>query len=239
MYILPAIDIKDGQCVRLYKGDFETVHKVADNAVETALNFKNAGAEIIHMVDLDGALYGEPKNFDVFKNVYEATKLFIEVGGGIRDIKTVNKYMENGISRVILGSAALKNPEFVKECVLNFGEKIAVGIDAKNGKVSTSGWIEDSNVDYIEFAKIMESMGIDNIIFTDISKDGTLEGPNIKQLSDLKNAVNCKITASGGIRDIGNIKDLIDLNIYGAICGKSIYSKTLDLNEAIKLTKGE
>lgn len=239
MYILPAIDIKNGECVRLYKGDFDTVHKVADNAIETALNFKRAGAKIIHMVDLDGALDGKPSNFNIFKDVYEASKLFIEVGGGIRDLNTVNKYLENGISRVILGSIALKDPDFVKECVKNFGNKIAVGIDAKDRKVATSGWIEKSDMDFIEFAKIMESVGVDNIIFTDISKDGTLEGPNISQLSELKDAVKCKITASGGIRDIENIKELNNMNLYGAICGKSIYSKTLDLKEAINITKGE
>lgn len=239
MYILPAIDIKDGQCVRLYKGDFDTVHKVADSAVETALNFKKDGAEIIHMVDLDGALDGKPKNFNIFKEVYESTKLFIEVGGGIRDINTVNNYLENGISRTILGSAALKDLNFVKECVKNFKDKIAVGIDAKDRKVAVSGWLEESSIDYIEFAKMMEDIGVDNIIFTDISKDGTLEGPNISQLTELKSAVKCKITASGGIRDINNIKELQKMNLYGAICGKSIYSKTLNLKEAINITKGE
>lgn len=239
MIILPAIDIKGGECVRLIKGDFATTHKVAVDPVETALSFKKAGAEYIHMVDLDGALEGKQVNRDIFINVAKATDLPIEVGGGIRDIKIIEDYLENGIARVILGSVALKNPQFVKESVQKFGKSIAVGIDAKNGFVSTDGWLNTSNVDYIEFAKLMESIGVSVIIFTDISRDGTLTGPNFEQLNAINNAVTCDIIASGGIKDIEHIRELCKNGLYGAICGKSIYEKTLDLTEAIRQTKSK
>jgi phosphoribosylformimino-5-aminoimidazole carboxamide ribotide isomerase len=238
MIILPAIDIKNGECVRLVKGDFATSHKVAADPIETALSFKNSGAEYIHMVDLDGALEGKQINRDIFIGVAKATSLPIEIGGGIRDLKTVEDYLSNGIDRVILGSAALKDPSFVKECVLKFGEKIAVGIDAKDKKVSTDGWLNTSDVDYIDFAKVMESIGVKVIIYTDISRDGTLTGPNLEQLNAINHAVSCHIIASGGIKDIENIKDLTKAGLYGAICGKSIYEKTLNLEEAIKIAKG-
>ena len=239
MIILPAIDIKDGECVRLVKGDFATTHKVASSCYETALSFKNSGAQFIHMVDLDGALEGKQVNRDLFIGVAKESGLPIEVGGGIRDIATVEDYLNNGIARVILGSAALKNPLFVKESVKKFGERIAVGIDAKDKKVSTDGWINTSEVDYIEFAKVMEQIGVKHIIFTDISRDGTLAGPNFEQLNDINNAVSCNIIASGGIRDIKNIEELSKNGLYGAICGKSIYEGTLNLKEAIKVAKGD
>ncbi len=233
MIILPAIDIKNGQCVRLVKGDFSTTHKVATNAVETAMSFKKSGAEFIHMVDLDGALEGKQVNRDFFINVASATGLPVEVGGGIRDIRTIEDYLSNGISRVILGSVALKNPQFVKESVAKYGEKIAVGIDAKNGFVSTDGWLKTSNIDFIEFAMVMESIGVSVIIFTDIGRDGTLTSPNFEQLNEINNAVSCNIIASGGIKDISHIKELNKNGLYGAICGKSIYEGTLNLEEAI------
>lgn len=237
MIILPAIDIKDGQCVRLYKGDFNTVSKVAEDPVETGLQFRDAGAQYIHMVDLDGALHAQPKNFDIFVSVANETKIPVEVGGGIRSMQIVSRYLEAGISRVILGSAALKNPEFVREAVTEFGSAIAVGIDAKEELVSIHGWTETSEVHFIEFAKMMESLGVLNIIYTDISTDGTLEGPNVGHMKRLKEAVSCDIIASGGIRDLSHITELRDCALYGAICGKSIYSGTLDLKEAIAAAK--
>ena len=225
MIILPAIDIKDGNCVRLFKGDFDTVEKVAVDYMETAKGFEQAGASWIHMVDLDGAK--DAKN----------TNLKVELGGGIRNLDTVEYYLSNGIERVILGSVALKNPQIVKEAVAEYGERIAVGIDALNGMVAVEGWLDDSQVDYIKLAKEMVSIGVKYIIFTDISKDGTLSGVNLEQLETLNKAVNCNIIASGGVHTIDDIKNCKALNLYGTICGKSIYKGTLDLKEAVKFAE--
>lgn len=234
MLIIPAIDIKDGQCVRLLKGDFSTTERVADDPVETALGFKKTGAEFIHMVDLDGAVMKKPVNSHVFENVVKATGMKIEVGGGIRNMQSVEKYLSAGVERVILGSAALSSLEFVKEAVKKYDNRIAVGIDARNRMVSADGWLEDSDVDFITLAKRMEDIGVKTLIFTDISKDGTLSGPNLDQLSEINDAVSCDIVASGGIAVIDDIIDLRKLNLYGAICGKSIYKGTLDLQQAIR-----
>ncbi len=235
MVILPAIDIKDGNCVRLLKGDFNTVHKVAEDPVKTALGFQKSGASYIHMVDLDGAKDATPKNADIFIEVAKKTSLKVEVGGGIRNLDTVEYYLKNGIDRVILGSVAVKNPTLVKDAIKEYKDKIVVGIDAMNEYVSVEGWLDSSNVHYISLAKEMEKYGVKNIIFTDISKDGTLEGPNLNQLSKINEAVSCNIIASGGIKDINDIYALKKLSIYGAICGKSLYQGTLDLKEAIKV----
>lgn len=234
MIIFPAIDIKDRECVRLYKGDFATAGKVADSFIETADRFYNEGAKWIHMVDLNGAVSGERVNSDIFLEVAKNSGLKVEVGGGIRTMNDVSFYIENGIERVIIGSAALKNPELVKEACKEYGAHIAVGIDAKNEMVATEGWTDTSNTHYIDLAKRMEDFGVKYIIFTDIDCDGMLSGPNLEQLIKLNTAVSCNITASGGIRDIGNIKDLKNANLYGAICGRSIYSGTLSLREAIE-----
>lgn len=237
MIILPAIDILGGECVRLFKGEYGTARKVATSAVETVKSFENAGADYIHMVDLDGAKMGTTVNRELFYSLAKMTNVPIELGGGIRNMETVDEYIGGGISRVILGSAALKNPDFVKMAVDKYGEKIAVGIDAKNGFVSTEGWLDDSNVDYIEFAGEMEKVGVKNIIFTDISKDGTLAGPNLEQLSALSKAVNIDITASGGVHNLQDIINLRDMKLYGAIAGRAIYDGTLDLAQAIRVTR--
>ena len=237
MIILPAIDILGGECVRLFKGEYDTARKVASDAVETIKGFEACGAQFIHLVDLDGAKKGEKTNAELFVKLAKVTGVPLELGGGIRDMETVEFYLENGISRVILGSAALHNKAFCEEAVKKYGEKIAVGIDAKNGKVSVSGWLDDSDVDYIEFAKEMEKEGVKNIIFTDISKDGTLAGPNLEQLGALAQNVKCDITASGGIHNIEDIENLCKMKLYGAITGRAIYDGTLDLVQAIELTK--
>jgi phosphoribosylformimino-5-aminoimidazole carboxamide ribotide isomerase len=234
MIILPAIDIKDGQCVRLTKGDFATVEKVAEDPLETALEFQRQGAKWLHMVDLDGAVEGELINREIFLNVAKNTDLKVELGGGIRNMESIRFYLENGISRVILGSAAVSNPKLVEEAVAQYGDKIAVGIDARNEMVSASGWLDDSDVHYIDLAKKMEEVGVSCIIFTDISKDGTLSGPNLEQLSRINEAVSCQIIASGGIHVIEDIIALNEMQLYGAICGKSIYRGTLSLTEAIE-----
>lgn len=234
MIILPAIDIKNGQCVRLTKGDFNTVEKVAEDPVITAGGFQQNGAEWIHMVDLDGAVDGSLINSDIFIQVAKATGLKVEIGGGIRSLESIEYYLSHGIHRVILGSIALQNFELTKEAVKLYGDKIAIGIDARNGMVSASGWLEDSNVTYLDLAKKMEDIGVKTIIYTDISKDGTLSGPNLEQLGMINDAVSCNIIASGGIHNLKDIQDLLKMGLYGAICGKSIYKGTLSLEEAIK-----
>lgn len=234
MIILPAIDICGGQCVRLLRGDFGTAEKVAEDPLETALSFRAAGAAWLHMVDLDGAKAGRPVNTAIFTQAAEKSGLKVEVGGGIRSMETVEAYLAAGVSRVILGSAALSNPDLVAEAAGRYGDRIAVGIDAKNRMVSADGWLNDSRVDFIELARRVEQMGVGCIIFTDISKDGTLSGPNLEQLDELRRAVGCRVIASGGISDIEDIRALRQLDVYGAICGKSLYSGRLDLAEAIK-----
>jgi phosphoribosylformimino-5-aminoimidazole carboxamide ribotide isomerase len=237
MIIFPAIDIIGGKPVRLYKGDFSTAQQVADDALETAQQFVQAGAQWIHMVDLDGSLEKKPVNAKTFTDVASKTSLKVEIGGGIRTMQDIDFYVNNGISRIILGSVALKNPELVKEAVKEFGNIIAVGIDAKNGFAATEGWTESSDVYFTELAKRMEDVGVKTIIYTDISKDGTLSGPNIEQLIEINKAVSCDITASGGITDINDIIALKNENLYGAICGKSIYNGTLKLSEAVEVCR--
>lgn len=240
MIILPAIDIKDGNCVRLFKGDYNTVEKVAENYMDTAVGFQNAGASWIHMVDLDGAKDATQQNKDIFIDVAKNTRLKVEIGGGIRSLDTVEMYLKNGISRVIIGSAAVKNPQLVKDAVKEYGDRIAVGIDAKNGYVATEGWLETSDLFYIDLGIEMCRAGVKYFIFTDIDKDGTLSRPNhhkTKTLQDELRSLGGNVIASGGIKTINNIKTLKKNNIYGAICGKSIYSGTLDLAKAIKVSE--
>lgn len=237
MVILPAIDIKDGNCVRLFKGDYNTVQKVADSYMDTARSFEKAGAEWVHMVDLDGAKDASQQNKNIFIDVAKNTKLKVEVGGGIRSLETVEMYLSQGISRVIIGSAAVKNPEFVKQAVKEYGDRIAVGIDAKNGYVATEGWLETSDVLFTVLAREMSRIGVKYIIFTDISKDGTLSGVNAEQLEQINTSCSAEIIASGGVHTIEDIKICKRLKLYGTICGKSIYSGSLDLAEAIQLSK--
>ena len=210
MIILPAIDIKDGNCVRLQKGVYSTAHKVADSPYEAAKGFAEAGAEWMHMVDLDGAKDAKLINADLIADVAKASGLKVEVGGGIRSMEAVEYYLSRGINRVILGSAAVKDPQLVIDAVRAYGDKIAVGIDAKNGMVQAEGWLDDSEIEYIELAK---------------------------QLDDLSHEVSCNIIASGGVAVLKDIINLFQLDIYGAICGKAIYSGTLDLKQAIEITK--
>lgn len=237
MIILPAIDLRDGKCVRLFQGKFEELEVVGEDPLKIAQGFKEGGAEFIHMVDLDGALNGEIKNIEKIMEVVNTVGIPVEFGGGIRDMKTVDMLISAGITRVILGTAALKHPQFVVEAVKKYGDKIAVGIDAKDEKVAVEGWLNVSNVDYVEFAKSMESIGVKTIIFTDISKDGTLKGPNIEQLSELQKNVSCNIIASGGIKNIDDLITIKNMGIYGAITGKAIYSGNINLQEAVVACK--
>ncbi len=234
MIIIPAIDILDSQAVRLYKGDYGTAYKVAEDPVDAAVAFQDTGAEFIHIVDLSGAKDGRASGKRTVEDIVSALHIRTEVGGGIRDLKTVEEYLSVGVEKVILGTAALSNRDLLCEAVKLYGEHISVGIDARNGKVSVSGWQDTSDVDYIEFAKICEDIGVRNIIFTDISRDGSLTGPNLEMLKALSASVSCDITASGGIKDIKDIKELKQLGLYGAISGRSLYSGTLKLSEALE-----
>lgn len=237
MIILPAIDLKDGQCVRLYKGDFATAHQVAQSAVETAAAFARAGAQWIHMVDLDGARSGTRVNSVIVKAVAGASGLRVEVGGGIRSMADLEAADAMGAARMVIGSAAVERPEFVYEAVKRYGERIAVGIDALDGRVRTAGWEHDSGLDAVEFARQMEFIGVKYIIFTDIATDGMLSGPSFGTLAALGQAVRCSIVASGGVTTIDDVKRLRDMGLYAAIIGKAYYAGTIDLAEAITEAK--
>ncbi len=237
MIILPAVDILDGKAVRLYQGDYGTAQKVASDPIEAAKEFEKQGAKYLHLVDLSGAKSGKAEGMEQICKIAGSVDMFTEVGGGIRNFETIHNYLENGVSRVILGTAAISDKHTLYKAVELYGDKIAVGIDARNGKVSVSGWLSDSDIDYIELAKECESIGVKNIIFTDISRDGSLKGPNLDMLKKLSESVSCDITASGGIKDIDDIKAIKNMNLYGAICGKSLYSGTLELSEALKVAR--
>ena len=233
MIIFPAIDIMDGKPVRLLRGDFDTAEQVAEDVLTTAKQFARVGCTWVHMVDLDGSLQKKPVNADPILQVVEHASLKVEVGGGIRTMEDIAFYLDRGVDRVILGSVALKNPELVQQAVDAYGDKIAVGIDAKQGMVATEGWTEDSKMDFIDLAKAMEKMGVATIIYTDIGRDGTLSGPDVQGLDRLNKAVSCNVIASGGVTTITDILVMKDKKMYGTICGKCIYKKTLDLREAV------
>ena len=237
MIIFPAIDIMDGKPVRLLRGDFATAEQVAEDVLTTAKQFARVGCTWVHMVDLDGSLQKKPVNADPILQVVEHTPLKVEVGGGIRTMDDIAFYLDRGVDRVILGSVALKNPELVQQAVDAYGDKIAVGIDAKQGMVATEGWTEDSQMDFIDLAKAMEKMGVATIIYTDIGRDGTLSGPDVQGLDRLNKAVSCNVIASGGVTTITDILVMKDKKMYGTICGKCIYKKTLDLREAVGICK--
>lgn len=237
MIIFPAIDIMDGKPVRLLRGNFATAEQVAEDVLTTAKQFARVGCTWVHMVDLDGSLQKKPVNAEPILQVVEQTPLKVEVGGGIRTMEDIAFYLDRGVDRVILGSVALKNPELVQQAVDAYGDKIAVGIDAKQGMVATEGWTEDSQMDFIDLAKAMEKMGVATIIYTDIGRDGTLSGPDVQGLDRLNKAVGCNVIASGGVTTITDILVMKDKKMYGTICGKCIYKKTLDLREAVGICK--
>jgi len=236
MYILPAIDLKDGRCVRLYKGDFDTVHQVAEDPLAVAAIFKAAGAEIMHVVDLDGAKSGERKNAPIVRSLCEKSGLKVELGGGLRSMADLEEMDKLGVWRMIIGSAAVSDPDFVAAAVARYGsERIAVGIDALDGRVRTHGWVEDSGVDAYEFAEKMAALGAGTIIFTDISRDGTLAGPPLAELKRLCAGIGCGIVASGGVSGIEDIAAIKECGAAGAIIGKAFYAGAIDLSEAVKL----
>ena len=221
--------------MRLYQGEMSTAEQVANSALEAAGAFKAAGASWVHMVDLDGAVEGVRKNTGIFLEVVQESGLKVEVGGGIRTMTDIAFYLENGISRVILGSIALRDALLVRQAVAEFGGQIAVGIDARDGMVAAEGWVETSAVSDVELAKRMEDAGVQCLICTDIARDGMLSGPNLGQLTRIQRAVKCDIVASGGVTNLSDIAALRDCGLYGAICGRSIYKGTLSLREAIQI----
>ena len=238
MVILPAIDIKDGKCVRLVQGKYDSAYTVAESAADTAKAFEAMGATWLHMVDLDGAKEAVPVNTDMIFDVLKQCNLKVELGGGIRNMETIDYYMDHGISRIILGSAALNNPALVKEAVAKYGDKIAVGIDAIDGNVAAEGWTQTSTVNYIDLAKHMEDAGVKYIVFTDISRDGMMDGPNFTMLDKLNRSVSCKVIASGGVSSLTDIVVLTALKLHGAICGRALYTRDLSLRQAVDLCQG-
>ena len=235
MIVLPAIDMKDGRCVSLRKGDFDTVHQVAAGALETARRFADAGAKWVHMVDLDGARDGVRKNFPQIFEVITQSGLQVELGGGIKSVPDLITVVEAGAARAVVGSAAVTHPEVVDYAIAQWGaDRVAVGIDCLNGKVRTAGWEADSGLDFLDFARQMEERGVRTLIFTDIAADGMLSGPSYGQLAALQEAVGCQIVASGGVTTLDDVKRLRDMGLYGAIIGKAYYAGTLDLAEAVK-----
>lgn len=237
MIILPAIDLLGRKAVRLLKGDYNQVTVYSDSPLEVAEKFKSLGATHIHMVDLDGAKYGTAPNMDIVAEVAEKTGLFIEIGGGIRSMETVKKYIDAGISRVILGTAAICDEDFLKEAVKAYGEKIAVGADVKDGKIAVKGWLEQSDVTLDEFFLKMQYLGVKNIICTDISRDGAMRGTNLELYRELSEKYSLDITASGGVSSIEDVKRLREMNLYGAIIGKAYYTGAVDLKEAIEVAR--
>lgn len=237
MIVIPAIDILDGVGVRLYQGKYEQKDVVASSVEEMALYFTNMQAPYLHMVDLNGAKSGTRENAKIIVECAKKIDIPIEVGGGIRTMEDIAFYLEQGIARVILGTSALKDRMFLEQALNRYTDRIVVGIDCKDGYVQAQGWLESSDVYYLDFAKEMEKLNVKTIIVTDISKDGTLAGPNYEMLKKLQETVNIDIIASGGIKNIKHIKRLNSMRLYGAITGKAIYAKTLDLNEAWKICK--
>lgn len=235
MKIIPAIDLLNGKCVRLYQGDFNQTEQVADDPIKQLERFIKDGAEMIHIVDLDGARDQTKRQYRLIEQLCKKSSVPIQIGGGIRSMDTVDQLMNSGASRLVIGTAALEDLTFIKQAIVKYPEAIVVGIDAKNGKVATHGWETVSTVDYIEFAKKMETLGVQTIVFTDISKDGTMAGPNLDQLQTLNEAVSCKIVASGGISQYDDIKAVAQIGIEEAIVGKAIYQKKIILKGARQL----
>ena len=232
MKLYPAIDLHNGKCVRLYKGDYNEVTEYG-NPVEMALKWKNMGASFLHLVDLDGAKDGYSINLESVKRIIDEVKIDVELGGGIRSLEQIENILNLGVKRVILGSSAL-NLEFVKEAIDKFGnDKIVIGIDCKNMMVATHGWLNVSNINAIDFAKMLKEIGVKTIIFTDIAKDGTLEGINLEQTKKMIDETNLDIIASGGAKTNLDIKNAKEIGAYGIILGKSIYSGSIDLKKAI------
>lgn len=237
MRLYPAIDMIDGQCVRLVQGDYRKKTTFSEDPLAVALRWQEQGGEFIHLVDLDGAKAGDMPNFDIICRIAAELDIPIEVGGGIRDIHAVEKYLEHGVNRVILGTAAIKSPDFVKEAVKEYGKRIVVGIDAKDGMVAVSGWEEVSQVSALSLAKRMEQLGVCTIIYTDIATDGMLKGPNLSAMREMAEYVATDVVASGGVSSLKDLEQLGKTGVEGAIVGKALYTGHIQLSDAVSLCK--
>lgn len=237
MIIYPAIDLFEGKAVRLFKGDYNQKTIYNDNPLAVAEDFVSSGAGHIHLVDLEGAKNGLTPNFECIKAIKEKTGLFCEVGGGIRNLSVISKYIDAGIDRVIIGTAAVSDPDFLKSALDKYGEKIAVGIDIKDGYVAIKGWTEKSAYEAFDFCGQIESLGVSTVICTDISKDGAMQGTNRQLYKELSEAFRLDIIASGGVSSIDDIRKLREMNLYGAIIGKAYYTGAISVNEAIEVAR--
>ncbi|MDD2366615.1 MAG: 1-(5-phosphoribosyl)-5-[(5-phosphoribosylamino)methylideneamino]imidazole-4-carboxamide isomerase [Desulfuromonadaceae bacterium] len=240
MIVIPAIDLKEGKCVRLEQGLMNKDTIFNDNPAAQALAWQNQGAELLHIVDLDGAFAGTPKNRGTIEAILKSITIPAQLGGGIRDIATIEAYISLGLSRVIIGTAAQKNPDLVREACEKFPGKIVVGIDAKNGMVAVQGWAEVTDITAIDLAKKFEGFGVSAIIYTDISRDGMLQGPNLEATKALAEAISIPVIASGGVSSLKDIEHLMKIEasgVTGVITGKAVYTGAIKLEEAIKLTK--
>jgi len=242
MIVIPAIDLKEGKCVRLEQGLMEKDTVFNDNPGAQARAWQDQGAELLHIVDLDGAFAGQPKNRDAIEEILNAITIPAQLGGGIRDIATIEAYLSLGLSRIIIGTAAQRNPELVREACSRFPGQIVVGIDAKNGMVAVQGWAELTDITAVDLARKFEGFGVSAIIYTDISRDGMLQGPNLEATRALAEAVSIPVIASGGVsslKDIENLMAIESSGVSGVITGKAVYTGAINLNEAIALTKGQ
>jgi len=240
MIVIPAIDLKGGNCVRLEQGEMHRDTVFSDNPAEQALTWQQAGAELLHLVDLDGAFAGKPQNKAAIEAILKAITIPAQLGGGIRDIATIEAYLSLGLSRVIIGTAAQRNPALVVEVCQKFPGRIVVGIDAKNGMVAVQGWAELTDISAVDLAKKFEDCGVSAIIYTDISRDGMMGGPNLEATKSLAEAISIPVIASGGVSSLKDIKNLMAIEtsgVTGAITGKAIYTGAINLAEAIALTK--
>lgn len=235
MHIFPAIDLFEGKAVRLLRGDYAQMTVYSNNPPEIAKKFKDAGATHLHLVDLEGARSGETPNLDTIRAIIEQTDLFTEVGGGIRSMEAIDRYLSADVNRVILGTAAVTQEGLVEEAVKRYGDKIAVGVDIKDGAVAIKGWTESSGVDAFEFCEKMQNLGVSTIICTDISRDGAMQGTNRLLYKTLSERFSLQIVASGGVSTLDDVKALAEMNLYGAIIGKAWYTGAIDLKEAIAL----
>jgi len=240
LVIIPAIDIKDGKCVRLAQGDFDRVTTYADNPLDVALTWMQKGAELIHVVDLDGSVAGLPCNANIILEIARKVDVPIQVGGGIRDMETIEFYLKNGVSSVILGTAALQNEEIVRDACQTFSEKIILGIDALEGKVAIRGWTQKTQLNAVDLARRYEKFNVKAIVYTDIKRDGMGTGVNIEATKELAKAVSIPVIASGGVATIADIENLLsikDCEIYGVIIGRALYNGAVSLEDAIKASK--
>ena len=240
MILYPAIDLKDGNAVRLYKGEMDQATVFNENPAAQALEFVNAGCEWLHLVDLNGAFAGEPVNATPVEKILKQCKVPAQLGGGIRDMATIERWLDKGLTRVILGTVAVENPDLVREACKAFPGHVAVGIDARNGKVATKGWAEETNVNVIDLARSFEDAGVSAIIYTDINRDGAMQGPNVEATAELASAMSIPVIASGGVSSLDDLRNLKNCGaaLNGAISGRALYDGAIDLGEALKVLKG-